>query len=44
MLDSELLSVDIVDKCLVQVFLKRVYAIFDQSPGAPKIGFVQRNR
>jgi len=29
---------------LGDVFLKRVYAIFDQSPGAPKIGFVQRNR
>jgi len=24
------------------VFLKRVYAIFDQTPGAPRIGFAQR--
>ncbi|KAF8318941.1 aspartic peptidase domain-containing protein [Cantharellus anzutake] len=27
---------------LGDVFLKRVYAIFDQTPDAPKIGFVQR--
>ncbi|KZT58433.1 acid protease [Calocera cornea HHB12733] len=27
---------------LGDVFLKRVYAIFDQTPNAPKIGFVQR--
>jgi len=29
---------------LGDVFLKRVYAIFDQTPGAPKIGFVQRTK
>ncbi|KZT57211.1 acid protease [Calocera cornea HHB12733] len=28
---------------LGDVFLRRVYAIFDQSPGAPKIGFAQRS-
>ncbi|KZO99775.1 acid protease [Calocera viscosa TUFC12733] len=27
---------------LGDVFLKRVYAVFDQTPNAPKIGFVQR--
>lgn len=27
---------------LGDVFLKRVYAVFDQTPGAPKIGFAQR--
>jgi len=29
---------------LGDIFLKRVYAIFDQTPGAPRIGFVQRGR